>query len=88
VRHRDPETGFVHHGFLNVLVAAADAAEGTDVAGLTETLASTDAPDLTARARRALGRPRPLFTGFGSCSVEEPLNDLLELDLLHRGSDA
>lgn len=88
VRHRDPATGFLHHGFLNVLVAAADAAEGADVAGLTETLASTDAPDLSTRARRALNRPRPLFTGFGSCSIEEPLNDLLELDLLHRGSDA
>jgi hypothetical protein len=88
VRHRDPESGFVHHGFLNVLVAAADAAEGADLDALTATLASTDAADLADRARRILGRSRPLLTGFGSCSVIEPIDDLVQLGLLHRGSDA
>ncbi|MCD0442593.1 hypothetical protein LO763_03005 [Glycomyces sp. A-F 0318] len=88
VRHRDPETGFDHHGFLNVLVAAADAADGADTDHLTATLASTDAEDLAARARRVLHRPRALWTGFGSCSVDEPLDDLLRLGLLTRGDTA
>lgn len=88
VRHRDPVEGFDHHGFLNVLVAAGDAAEGADLAELTATLASTDAEDLAARARKRLDRPRPLLTGFGSCSVDEPLDDLLKLGLLHRGDDS
>ncbi|HEX2144903.1 MAG TPA: hypothetical protein VHG10_10385 [Glycomyces sp.] len=88
VRHRDPVHGFDHHGFLNVLVAAADAAEGADIDGIAATLASTDTDDLAARARRVLGRPRALWTGFGSCSVDEPLHDLLNLGLLHRGDNA
>ncbi|SDD31591.1 hypothetical protein [Glycomyces harbinensis] len=85
VRHRDPATGFDHHGFLNVLVAAADASEGADTGDLTATLASTDADDLAARAARVLDRPRALWTGFGSCSIDEPLGDLLTLGLLKRG---
>ncbi|MDN3239978.1 hypothetical protein [Glycomyces tritici] len=88
VRHRDPATGFDHHGFLNVLVAAADAFEGARTDDLTATLASTDAADLAARARRVLDRPRALWTGYGSCSIDEPLHDLTELDLLHRGDRA
>lgn len=88
VRHRDPVTGFDHHGFVNVLVAAADAAEGADVADIAATLASTDAADLAARARKRLDRSRPLWTGYGSCSVDEPLADLIDLDLLHRGDVA
>jgi hypothetical protein len=88
VRHRDPATGFDHHGFLNVLVAAVDAADGATADDLAATLASTDADDLAARARRVLGRPRPLWTGFGSCSVDEPLAGLRRLGLLRRGDAA
>ncbi|MDA1361605.1 hypothetical protein O1R50_18400 [Glycomyces luteolus] len=88
VRHRDPVTGFEHHGFLNVLVATADAADGALTDDIAATLASTDAGDLAQRARRVLPRPRALWTGFGSCSVDEPLNDLIDLELLHRGEAA
>ncbi|WP_030157483.1 hypothetical protein [Glycomyces sp. NRRL B-16210] len=84
VRHRDPETGFTHHGFLNVLVAAADAEQNAPVEDLTATLASTDEADLADRARRVLHEPRTLWTGFGSCSIDEPLTDLLKLRLLSR----
>jgi hypothetical protein len=86
VRHHDQATGFDHHGFLNVLVAVTDAADGAPTEALTATLASTDAADLAARARRVLHRPRPLWTGYGSCSIDEPLNDLTALGLLHRGA--
>jgi hypothetical protein len=86
VRHRDPATGFDHHGFLNVLVAAAEAFDGARTDDLAATLACTDAADLAARARRVLDRPRALWTGYGSCSIDEPLHDLTELGLLHRGT--
>ncbi|MBO3732609.1 hypothetical protein [Glycomyces niveus] len=88
VRHRDPETGFEHHGFLNVLVAAAEAAQGAPTEALARTLAETDELDLADRARRVLHRPRALWTGYGSCSIEEPLADLTRLRLLHRGDPA
>lgn len=87
VRHRDPVTGFEHHGFVNVLVAA-DAAAENDPGATAAVLASEDAADLAARAKRLLGRPRALWTGFGSCSINEPLQDLLDLGLLHRGDAA
>jgi hypothetical protein len=85
VRHTDPATGFVHHGFLNVLVAADAAANNAAVDEIAEILASEDADALAARAKRFLGRPRALWTGFGSCSIDEPLQDLLDLGLLTRG---
>ncbi|GAB3221807.1 hypothetical protein GCM10027447_07970 [Glycomyces halotolerans] len=85
VRHRDEATGFVHHGFLNVLAAAAEASRGADVSEVAGILASTDAGDLTERARAMIDRPRPAWAGFGSCSIDEPLEDLIELSLLTRG---
>src|SRR5204862_5582864 len=43
LRHTDPETGFIHHGFLNVLVAAAQAVhQAAEVADVAATLAGTD----------------------------------------------
>jgi hypothetical protein len=41
MRHTDPETGFAHHGFLNVLVATAAAVDGAEVAEVAEALAAT-----------------------------------------------
>jgi len=88
IRHNDPETGFTHHGFVNILAACLDAAAGADVAAATERLASTDPVPLieTIRARRAT--PRPLWTGFGSCSVAEPVTDLRSLGLLGEVDEA
>src|SRR5205085_10396045 len=82
IRHTDPETGFVHHGFLNVLVGAAQAAADAEVADVGATLAGTDPVPLIEAARRLLSRRRPLWTGYGSCSVTEPLDDLSRLGLL------
>ncbi|GAB3644955.1 hypothetical protein GCM10028833_03110 [Glycomyces tarimensis] len=86
IRHRDPETGFAHHGFLNVLAAAAEASAG--VARVETILESTDADDIAGRVRRIRDRPRPLWTGFGSCSIIEPLEDLMALSLVTRGGTA
>jgi hypothetical protein len=83
MRHADPETGFVHHGFLAVLAgaiaAAHDDAEVNDVA---EVLAAADPVPLVETVRRHLDQPRPLWVGFGTCSIAEPLTDLGRLGLL------
>ena len=48
VRHTNAETGFTHHGFLNLLVAAARAATGADAAGVEAALSLTDSVTLVA----------------------------------------
>ena len=83
LRHADRETGFTHHGFLGVLAgvlgAVHDRAEVADVAAL---LASENpaVPVDTVRPHR--DAPRPLWVGFGSCSIPEPLADLVRLGIL------
>ncbi|SCL14563.1 hypothetical protein GA0070624_0461 [Micromonospora rhizosphaerae] len=85
VRHRDPETGFTHHGFGNVLAAALAAVEGAEVDAVAELLAVTDPVRLVERARARRDSERPLWIGYGSCSIEEPLTDLIRLGLVNGG---
>jgi hypothetical protein len=83
IRHTDPETGFIHHGFLNVLVATVQAAnQGAEAADVAATLAGTDPVPLIEASRGLLDQRRPLWAGFGSCSVPEPVEDLSRLGLL------
>ena len=83
VRHRDHETDFEHHGFLNVLLATRRAFDGGTVAEVAEVLDDHYANDLVALARTSdLAGARRWFTSYGSCSVTEPLDDLLGLGLL------
>ncbi|MGH3655991.1 MAG: hypothetical protein ACRDUA_04985 [Micromonosporaceae bacterium] len=96
VRHQDPVTGFTHHGFLNVLVAASEAARGSGVATVAEALRVTEpeqvrlavqqTSDAVPRPAGVVGRTgdteRPLWVGFGSCSIHEPLDDLVALHLI------
>jgi len=81
VRHSDADTGFDHHGFLNVLAATRTALDGGDVHAV---LDERDGSALAAALPDAdtLARTRRWFTSFGSCSVLEPLNDLVGLDLV------
>ncbi|CAA9377146.1 MAG: hypothetical protein AVDCRST_MAG32-1303 [uncultured Nocardioides sp.] len=82
-RHRDPETGFEHHGFLNVLLSTAAAFDGAAAADVAAVLEEADETALVERARATdLARARRWFTSFGSCSVTEPLDDLVRLDLV------
>lgn len=85
VRYTDPETGFTHHGFLNVLVGALLADEGSEVAAVSEMLAATHPLPLVETAKAHRGQERPLWAGFGSCSVLEPLTDLVRLGLVNGG---
>lgn len=83
IRGLDAENGWVHHGFLNVLVATRAALDGGDVvAALDERdpdrmLALVDAVGLDA-----LGRARAWFASFGCCGVTDPWADLTALGLV------
>ncbi|MFC4146668.1 hypothetical protein ACFO0M_10410 [Micromonospora mangrovi] len=85
VRHRDPETGFTHHGFVNVLAATLAAVDGAEVDAVAELLAATDPVRLVEPVRGGLDTPRPLWIGYGSCSMTEPLTDLIRLGLVNGG---
>lgn len=86
VRHRDPDTGFEHHGFLNVLLATRASLDGASPAEVVDVLEDGDARHVATGVQElgpdALGSARRWFTGFGSCSVLEPLEDLIDLGLL------
>jgi hypothetical protein len=83
IRRADPETGFVHHGFLGILAGVLAAADDAEVSEVAELLAATDTLPVVDAVRRGLDRPRPLWAGYGSCSIDEPLADLAHLRLLH-----
>jgi hypothetical protein len=85
IRHTDPETGFTHHGFLNVLAAALAADDGGEVAEVAEVLAATHPLPLVEPARARRGSERPLFAGFGAANVVEPLTELVRLGLINGG---
>ena len=86
VRHTAEDTGFEHHGFLNVLLATRASLDGASQDELIAVLASRDGADLAGRARELsdnqAANTRKWFTSFGSCSIEEPLVDLTTLHLM------
>jgi hypothetical protein len=85
MRHTDPETGFAHHGFLNVLVATALAVEDGEVAEVAEALGATHPTSLIEPVRAKRSDRRSLWVGFGTCSVMEPLTDLIRFGLINGG---
>jgi hypothetical protein len=90
VRHRDAETGFEHHGFLNVIAATAAAGDDADVPAVQSVLATQDPGQVADLVRRLDGEAtrdvRQQFLSFGTCSIEEPLEDLNNLGLLKQPS--
>jgi hypothetical protein len=85
LRAIDPETGFTHHGFANVLAATIAADRGAEVDEVAELLAATGPVPLVEPARAMRERERPLWIGFGSCSIVQPLTDLIRLGLVNGG---
>ncbi len=85
VRHTTSD-GLERHGFLNGLVAVAEALDGADAPALSRTLAERNPNVLAERVREIpMGRAatvRTWFGSYGSCSIDEPLQDLLELGLV------
>lgn len=86
VRARDERTGFVHHGFLNLALAACRVVAGATVADLAAVLACGDAEALVAEARGLAATTaeaaRSLFVAYGSCSTAQPIEDVRALGLL------
>jgi hypothetical protein len=76
------------HGFLNVFLAAALLDDAEDVLAESDPRAfAFDDDGLTWRDRRVttgelVAMRRTFATSFGSCSFEEPINDLRDLNLL------
>jgi hypothetical protein len=85
VRHRDEDTGFEHHGFLNVLLATRTSLDGGDPGEVARVLEESDGTVLAERVSgdvEVAARTRRWFTSFGSCSVLDAHEDLVELGLL------
>jgi hypothetical protein len=85
VRHRDDETGFEHHGFLNVLLATRLLLDGDRDAAWTALNVhdpGITVLDVLAYSIEDLASARRWFTSFGSCSILEPHDDLVELGVI------
>lgn len=85
VRHRDEETGFEHHGFLNLLVAVDTALAGAPERAVARVLARRDsalADEVCSWDDETVAAVRRVFVSFGCCGVEDPLHDLVDLGLL------
>ncbi len=86
VRHRAADTGFEHHGFLNVLLAVAAALDDASREQVAAELADRDAARVAAKISNldveTVSAVRSLFTSFGTCSTDEPVNDLVTLGLI------
>ena len=86
VRHTASDTGFEHHGFLNMLLATRASLDGASQDELAAVLASRDGDALADQARELSEdqavSTRRWFTSFGSCSIDEPRHDLTALNLL------
>ncbi len=94
-RHQDAATGFVQHGFVNLVAAAVHAhAHGFDAAALEEIIADEDPNSFTLDAgslawrglssgpEEIVATRRALFVAYGSCSFVEPVEDLTALSVL------
>jgi len=88
VRHTAADTGFEHHGFLNLLLAVGAADAGASLDQVTAVLAERE-PAAVAEQVRAIDadeaeRIRALVVSVGTCSTDEPVSDLLGLGLVSR----
>jgi hypothetical protein len=86
VRQSATDTGFEHHGFLNVLLSVAAALTSDQIEEVTAELADPAASRVAAKVSAldadTVSAVRGLFTSFGTCSTDEPIEDLVTLGLL------
>ena len=85
-RNTDPATGFEQHGFLNVLLATDALARGGSERDARALLAERDGQTLAGLVRELdearVRRVRSAFTSFGTCSITDPLTELIGLGVL------
>ncbi len=86
VRFTGRDTGFEHHGFLNLLAATDAAQRGAAEEALADLLRVRDGGVLAASVAQwgaaDAARVRQTFVSFGCCGVEAPLRDLADLGLI------
>lgn len=86
VRHTAEDTGFTHHGFLNLLIATGRLLAGASTDDVRAALESTDGKALAEEAQNMTEHEalsvRGVFASYGSCSLTDPVADLEELGLL------
>lgn len=94
VRHHDDELGLMRHGFLNLLVATALCDAGESGETLRAVLEDTDELSFAVSAASLRWRDRTIrshlveqlrtesFASYGSCSFDEPVEDLVRLGLV------
>lgn len=89
LRHRDEDTAFEHHGFVNLLAAVAAALHGGADEDRARVLIATTEPEpllevLTGLDHDQAKAVRAAFVSFGTCSTVEPVEDLAGLGLIAR----
>lgn len=82
LRNTDPATGFEQHGHLNLLAATGKALDGADTSDLANALADRDGERIAADVRALDPSVRQVFRCFGTCSIDEPIEELVQLGLL------
>lgn len=86
IRNTDRERGFEQHGFLNLLLATRAAIGGADTHEVAEALGMRDpdaiAPRLAGLRPAEVAAVRERFVSFGTCSIDEPRDELTRLGLL------
>lgn len=84
--HHDPAVDADHHGFLTVLLATRACLDGAGVPAAADVLGKRDAAAIRSMiddvGPDALVSARRWFRSFGSCSITEPVDDLVSLGLL------
>ncbi|MEE6166779.1 MULTISPECIES: hypothetical protein [unclassified Mycolicibacterium] len=86
VRNTDIATGFEQHGFLNMMSAVGAAIDGAGPADLVRILRCRDeeamSEAISALTPQQAAGIRHHFLSFGTCSILEPLQDLIRLQLI------
>ncbi|MEO8106847.1 MAG: hypothetical protein ABI720_05965 [Actinomycetes bacterium] len=81
----DLESGQQHHGFLNTLAATSLAVAGASVNEVAAALREADVEHLlSALTASEPSRIRHFYCSFGSCSIAEPFDELVRLELADR----
>lgn len=88
LRNIDQETGLDQHGFLNLLLAVDALIRAEDEVDVQKLLAERDPAAIVAGVRALdparLERARESFVSFGTCSMTDPVEDLIGLGLIAR----
>jgi hypothetical protein len=81
-RGRTGRTGFEQMGFANILLATAAASGGSSIGDVAALLAEDDEAEVARQVAALDPSVRESFRSFGTCSVLEPVEDLVRLGLV------